>query len=185
MAFYRRSIVWRLACDPISYLWSGIGDLPVPPSPTDPSGAIYKGAGALLTVPSLKQLINGLADRVEFTVSGVTAETVRLAIDDRETVKGASLQIGFVLFDENWQLIGAPTWEWHGIADILTTDRQSTENGGQRSITLSVAAADTRRANPLLAWFTDANQRLRSSTDTVFDRVAGITAGATRRFGPK
>lgn len=183
MAFYRRSIVWRLECDPISYLWSGIGDLPIPAGIFP--AAVYKGAGALLTVPALKQMMNGLTDRVEFTVSGVTAETVRLAIDDRETVKGASLHIGFVLFDPDWQLIGPPTWEWHGIADIITTDRQSADQGGQRSITLSVAVADTRRANPQLAWFTDANQRLRSPTDAAFDRVAQINAGATRRFGPR
>jgi hypothetical protein len=185
MAVYRRSIIWRLACSPVSYLWSGVGDIQLPGDTIDPQGATYKGAGALLSIPALKQLINGIADRVDFTVSGVTAETVRLALDDRQTIKGAVLRVGYILLDDDWQIIGKPVWEWKGAADILSIDRQSSDAGGQRTITLSVAATDTDRANPQLAWFTDANQRRRSSTDAIFDRVAGISAGSTRRFGPK
>lgn len=185
MAVYRRCILWRLACDPVARLWSGIGDLPVPADHVDQQGGIYRGAGALLSVPALKQLMNGVADRVEFQVSGVSAETVRLAIEDRDSIKGAALRIGYVQLDADWQVSGAPVWTWRGKADILTTDRQPSEMGGQRTITLSVASTDTDRANPTLAWFTDADQRRRSPTDAIFSRVANLQAGATRRFGAR
>jgi hypothetical protein len=36
-----------------------------------------------------------------------------------------------------------------------------------------------------MAFFTDADQKKRSSTDTIFDHVAAINAGTSRRFGPK
>lgn len=185
MAVYRRCILWRLACDPVARLWSGIGDLPVPADHVDGTGGVYRGAGALLSVPALKQLMNGLAERVDFQISGVTADTVRLAIEDRHTIKGAELRVGYVNLDDDWQVITAPVWNWKGRADILTTDRQSSEIGGQRTITLSVAATDTDRANPPLAWWTDADQRRRSPTDAIFDRVAGLQAGSTRRFGAR
>jgi hypothetical protein len=183
MAVYRRSILWRLASAPVCRLWSGVGDLAVPANPIDPSPTIYTGAGALLTVPALKQLINGIADRADFTVSGVSAETARLALEDRDTVEGASLHVGHIRFDADWQVLGPPVWEWEGRADLLITTREGPDRGGTRSITLSVAAANTDRANPALAWWTDADQRRRSPTDAIFSHVAGINAGSTRRWG--
>lgn len=185
MAVYRRCILWRLACTPVARLWSGFGDLAIPGDHVDIQGGTYRGAGALLSVPALKQMMNGLADRVEFQVSGVTAETVRLAIDDRDSVQGADLRVGYVMLDADWQVTGKPVWTWRGKADILTTDRGPTERGGQRTISLSVASTDTDRSDPTLAWFTDADQRRRSPDDAIFSRVASLQAGSTRRFGAK
>lgn len=185
MAVYRRSILWRLGADPVARLWSGVGNLNIPAHPLDPAGATYRGAGALLNVPTLKQLINGVADRCEFTVSGVSAETLRLALEDRYTIRGAPLHVGYINFDKDWQVDGLPVWEWQGVADTLTTAREATDTGGQRSITLSVASANTDRSDPVLSWWTDADQRRRSPTDAIFSHVAGINAGTTRRWGPR
>ena len=184
MAVYRRSILWRLACTPAARLWSGIGDLPIPGNALDAPGAIYRGAGTLLQVPALKALMNGLADRVEFAVSGVSADTVRLAIEDRHSVQGAQLDVGYVTLDDDWHP-AAVVWQWRGFADILTTKSDPNEQGRQRTITLSVASADTLRSNPQISRYTDADQRRRSPTDAIFSHVAGIAAGNTRRFGPK
>ena len=185
MATHRRAIVWRLACDPVARLWSGWGDLNTQADDYDTGGARYMGAGALLDVPELKQMMNGLADRVDFSVSGVSAQTLRLALEDRATVEGALLTVGHVTFDRDWQIEGSPVWTWRGTADVLTIDSQATDAGRERTITLSVASADTARSNPSLTWFTDADQRRRSPTDAIFDRVAGINGGVTRRWGPK
>lgn len=185
MASFRRTILWRLACNPVARLSSEHCDMFVPGDYLDPAGATYKGAGALLDVPTLKQLINGIADRLEFRVSGVSAETMRLALEDRPTVYGASLHVGYVDSDVNWQVTGPPVWEWSGVADVLTPDSKPSDKGRDFTLSLSVASADTLRSNPQLAWFTDQDQRKRSPTDAIFDRVAGINAGATRRFGAR
>lgn len=185
MATFRRSILWRLAADPVCRLWSGAGWLDMPGDDLDPGGARYFGAGALLQVPALKTLMNGLADRQSFGLSGVSAETIRLALEDRETVEGASLHVGYVDFDREWQVDGGAVWTWEGVADVLSIESKGDDGGRQRTISLSVASADVLRAVPQLAWFTHADQQRRSPGDNFFDRVAQLSAGATRRFGPR
>lgn len=185
MAVYRRSTLWRLGSDPVTRLWSGFGDLDAPPDALDPTGARYRGAGALLDVPALKVLLNGLADRQDFSVSGVSPETVRLALEDRDTIRDAALHVGYVLFDREWQVLAGPVWEWRGVADTITITREDGEAGGTRTISLSVRSDQADRSNPRLAWWTDADQRRRSAGDRFCSRVAGLNQGSSRRFGPR
>lgn len=185
MALYRRSYVFRLASDPVCYLWTGFADLDTPADDVDVTGATWRGAGEILSIPALKALINGTAERVRFSVSGVSAETVRLATDDRDSVYGAELRLGWVEFDEDWQLAGEIHWDWLGIADVITVESAESENGRQRTISLSVASSDTLRSNPNLTFYTDADQRKRSPDDDFCNQVANITLGMARRFGPR
>lgn len=185
MTLYRRSVLFLLACDPVARLWSGHGNLTVSSNAVEVSDQTYQGAGALIDVPTIRQLLNGVADRIEFQLSGVSAETFRLAADDRATVKGAACYIGEIGFDTDWQVSGEPEWFFRGVADVMTLDSSNTEGGRSRVIKLSVAAGDTRRSNPTPAYFTDAAQKRNHPTDNFFDRVAGISLSTTRRFGPK
>lgn len=173
----REAFLFRLECDPPAYLWSGIGDLIV-------DGDTYRGGGELLSgLPEIQQLINGTASRVDFTASGVDAETIRLAREDRASVNGAMVRIGTVPMNADWQIAGPVDWEWEGVADVVTVDRTGTEDGGVvRSISLSVGSADTARSRLQLSLFTDSDQRRRSSDDAFFSHVGGITAGTSRRF---
>lgn len=182
---YRRSYMFRLGSDPVARLWTGWGDLATPADAVDPAGARWLGAAGLLSLPALKVLINGTAERVRFSLSGVNAETVRLANEDKATVRGAELRLGYVDFDDRWQLLGPIRWEWLGIADVVAIESAPTDRGRTRTISLSVASADTLRSNPNLAFYTDADQRKRSPDDAFCDQVASLTQGATRRFGPK
>lgn len=183
MASYRRSTLFRLACDPVCRLWSGFGDLEITDD-YDPSGEIYLGAAALLDVPALKQLINGVADRVDFGISGVSAEALRLVLEDAPSVRDAPVLIGEQSFDANWQKVGAPNWLWQGIADVLLVDSSGADASRQRTISLSTRSADTFRADPVPSYYTDQDQRRRSPTDAIFDHVALLTQEARRRFGP-
>lgn len=185
MAVSRISWVLRIDSDPACYLWTGFGQLVTPADDVDASGATWLGAAHIIAIPGLRALINGIAERVNFTLSGVSAETLRLAREDKDSVKGAEVRIGHVEFDADWQLVGDVTWEWLGIADALRIESRYGEERRLRSIVLMVGAADTMRANPRFTFWTDASQRLRSADDAFCDHVAMISAGVTRRFGPR
>lgn len=185
MTIIRRSYILRIDTDPVVRLWTGFGDLATPADAVDPSGATWQGSGGILSLPAIRSLIGGVSDRVAFTVSGVDAETLRLAREDKDEVEGAEVRLGYVLFDQHWQLTGGVTWQWRGVADILSIE-SATDDDGQRtrSIRLSVAGADTRRRNPRLSFWTDQSQRQRSSDDAFCSFVSQISISVTRRFGP-
>lgn len=184
MAEVRESYLLRIASDPPARIWSGAGPLVIPADIVEPAAAEYMGASELLNVPDFQQLINGVAERLEFTVSGVSTETLRLALEDAASTRGAAVHLGRIDFDENWQQLGPVEWEAVFRADSLTVDSQGSGNGRKRTITLSVGSGDTGRAYAPQAFNTDADQRRRSPTDAIFSHVARLTGGTSRRFGP-
>jgi hypothetical protein len=180
----KESVLVRIASDPVARIWSGVGDLQVSADSVETEDSIYLGGAELVSAPDFQQLINGTADRLEFTLSGVNAEIVALAQEEAESVKGAALDLGTIRFDDDWQPVGIITWEARFRCDTLTVGSQAGDSGRTRTITLSVGSDDTGRSRAPIALFTDSDQRRRSPTDAFFDHVAGITAGTSRRFGP-
>lgn len=179
----RQSILFRIACEPVARIWSGVNAIEIPADIVEPSPAIYLGGGSLVKVPDFEQLINGTADRLNITISGVDLNTQRLALEDAGSVKGALVHIGYVVLDDDWQVDSV---EWLGVfrADSLATSNTAGQGTRTRSITLSIGTDDTDRSRAPVAFWTDADQRRRSPTDRFFDHVAGITSGNSRRFGP-
>lgn len=185
MATYRESIVVRIACDPPALIWSGAGPLSLPADIVIPETAIALGAGELVSVPDFQQLMNGTAERLEFQLSGVSAETVRLAIEDAPSVRNARVDVGRIDFDADWQPLGPVEWEATFEARSLTVSRPQTQ-GDQvsRTISLTIAHGETTRSRSPNAYFTYQDQIRKYPTDQVFSNVAGINNGTTRRFGP-
>jgi hypothetical protein len=181
VAVYRESYLIRIGSSPPARVWSGHGPLIIPADIVEDAPAEYLGAGELLNVPDFQQLINGTAQRLELVVSGVSSETLRLALEDAPTVKNAPVHLGRIDFGPDWQPVGAVEWEAVFRADKLSVSR----DGETRTITLSIGSQDTGRSYSPQAFFTDADQRRRSPTDAIFSHVAGIVTGTTRRFGPR
>ncbi len=181
----RESILVRIDSVPPARISSCVGDLFIPADNTEPEDSIYLGGGELISFPEFQQIVNGVAERIDVQVSGVTAETVRLALEDAPTVKRARVDVGTIRFDDDWQQLGPVTWESRYRADTLTVSSQPGQDGRTRTISLSVATEDTNRSRAPMAFWTDADQRRRSPTDAFFSHVAGISLGTTRRFGPR
>lgn len=180
----RQSIIVRIDSEVPARLWQGVGDILIPADDVEPEEAIYLGGGELISVPDFQQLINGTAERIEFTISGVSAQAIAMAVEEASSVKGAALHIGIATFDEAWQLTDV-SWEVELRCDSLTVSSQASQTGRQRAITLSVGSDDTGRSRAPIAFFTDADQKRRSATDNIFSHVAGMVLGKSRRFGPK
>lgn len=184
MPAYRESVLFRIDCDPAAFLWSGVGHLYIPPDAVLQTGSLALGGGKLISVPDFQQLIGGTVERLDFTVSGVDEDMVRLAIEDAPSVKGARVDVGTVRFDQAWQLASV-VWEQVFEARSLTVSRPQSDEAGNvtRSVTLTIVQGPSTRGRANIAFFTDADQRRRSSNDAMFSHVAGINAGTTRRWG--
>lgn len=159
--------------------WLGVGDYDLPADDVDLEGGTYLGIGLVGDIPALSQLIGGLGERVEFTLNGADEITLSLADEDAAEVRAAPVNVGVVFFDEEWQPAGDVAWLWDGVADVPAVDRSATEDQITRRVTLSVGSGFTDRTRPQLAFYTDAEQKRRSPTDTFCARVAGYSVDST------
>lgn len=184
MALYRESFIFRIETDEPGMFWTGHGDLLLPADSVLGEPEIALGGADLLNIPDVEQLINGVAQRIDVQLSGVSEETIRFAQEEAPQVSGAPVYIGRIQFDEQWQQAAPVEWEWQGEARNLSVGSEDGDDGHVRTLTLRVAAGDTTRSRSPLAFFTDADQRRDFPDDNVFAFVAGINAGTSRRFGP-
>jgi len=178
MAQYSAAIFFRLATDPVVRLWAGVGDFELPADLVETTGGTYKGMGELLNVPAVQQLINGLAERLTFQLSGVDATALRLAEEDADEVRGAQVNLGFLRLDSDLQPIFPVRWIWEGEADSVPCAKTD----GVRTIAISVGTNHTDRKRPGFETYTPANQHLRSPTDAGCDFVPLYTQGSTKKW---
>lgn len=165
-------IFFRMATSPIIRLWLGIGDIKPGINAYDATNENYLGFGQLTDVPALQQLINGVADRIVFHVSGVSAEASAMASVEASTVKQKAVAVGICLFGKDWQQLGKPIWVWRGTADFVTRQQQSSDAGITRVLELSVGSLFTSRRRRGLSYLTDRDQQARHAGDKFCERTS-------------
>jgi len=182
----RIGIFFRLETDPIVRLWLGVGNIMPGVNAYDLTGAEYIGFGAIQSVPAFKQLINGKAERVDFTISGVSGEILGIASGgDSEQVKGKPVAVGFGIFNETWALLGAVKWCANYTADYLSIAQAVTDDPMAptvRSVTLSCGTLMTGRRRPSFAYFTDQDQKARSPGDRFCERTPLYATGFSKAW---
>lgn len=161
---------FRLDTDPIVRLWMGFGNIAAESNVFDPDGAEYIGFGELRDIPTFNQIMNGAAQRVDFTLSGVSGSVLQIAAnEDADSVKGKRVAVGFGVFGSDWQLLGPPHWLATYRADRLSIDQppvQDSSSGVLRTVTLSCGSLLTSRRRPKYSYFSDTDQQARSPGDT-------------------
>lgn len=169
----RLGIFLRLGLSPTpARLWLGIGNCEAGIDAADGAGAVYAGLGELINIPAFQQLINGVAERVEFRLSGVSQRVTQMASSEASDVKGVPLLVGLGVFGPDWQLIASPTWLKRLTVDYLSIEQEGGRDGSVRSVKLSARSFMTGRRRPSLAFFTDAEQQSRSPGDRFCERTA-------------
>lgn len=159
--------------------WTGVGDYDLATADIDGATGLYQGIGLVGDIPAIRQLIGGVAERVDFTLNGADDQTMRLADRDAADVRGAEVQVGIVFFDDDWQPVDDVAWLWAGKADVPSVSRSGDGEQVVRSVTLSVGSAFTDRTRPRLSYLTDADQRRRSPDDAFCSRVAAYGIDST------
>lgn len=170
-------------------IWLGFGAIEPGINVLDAAGAQYLGFGELRDIPSFKQLLNGAAERVDITLSGVDGSVLQLAaINDVQAVKGKGMHIGVGIMDAGWQLLGTVHWCANYFADYLAIEQQaatSFDSGGEivRTLRMSCGSTFTGRRRPQFSYFSNRDQQARSSGDRFCERTA-IYANQFRRAWP-
>lgn len=159
-------ILLRIETAPVIRLATAFGDFPVPANALDAGAEIYAGLGAVEAIPVVQQLLNGVADRATFALSGVAAEVAALADADAPDVHGVAVNIGMVLLDADDAITGAVFWLWDGAADRLTASKTMDGQGNEtHQVSLSVGTAHIARSRPEFAMWTDAQNQRRHPGD--------------------
>ncbi len=179
----RPAVFLFVDCDPPIRLWSGFGDFTVAPDATDTVGGTYSGMGELVGLPVLSQLLNGVAERVEFGLSGVSQEIVNMATDDAEAIRYAPVHVGIMGLDNRWQALTPPQWFWDGTADSIGSTKAKDEAGNSLlTVSLSVASGMIARSRATVSFFTGIDHRRANPTDAFCDRTTLYSQDTTVRW---
>lgn len=182
---YRIGVFFRLATDPAVRLWLGFGSIKPGVNAYDADGTTYLGLGELRNIPAFRQLLNGVAERVEFTLSGVSGEVLAIASgDDAQQVKGRRADVGFMLFAADWSGLGPVHWTVRYIADFLAREQQVVESDQPivRTVTLSCGTRFTGRRRPSYSYFSDADQQARFPGDLFCSYAGDYAHGYNKQF---
>lgn len=161
--------------------WAGLGDLTIPADDVDATGGTYQGVGILGNIPALRQLIGGVAERLEFSLTVPSGEIFALADEDVALVRAAPVDVGIVFFDEDWQQ-SAVAWLWNGTADVPSVSRTTNGLNVIRTVRISAGSSFTDRTRPQHSYFTDADQKRRSPTDDFCARVDLYSINSTIKW---
>lgn len=172
------AVFFRLDTDPPLRLWCGINDIPIQLTNVDAGGAVYLGAGRLLNVPDLEVLINGIADRVEFYLPGVSVENSNRVAAGAPAIQGAAVHVGLATLDDRYQPTTEITPVWYGLADLWAMKQPKSSDPSQppaRTLVLSVGSGRTGRARARRAAYTSVQQKLLYPDDKFCDFVSRYT----------
>lgn len=182
----RVGIFFRMETDPVIRLWLGFGDIKPGTNALDTDGQTYAGMGVIKEVPSLKHLINGRADRVDFTVSGVSGELLEIASGgDAQQIKGKRVSVGFAIMSPGWGLLGSIKWVANLTADYLAIKQGTSEDPKApivRTVTLSCGSLMTARRRPTYSYFTHQDQVARYPGDMFCERTPAYANGFNKTW---
>lgn len=166
--------------DPPLRLWFGVNDVPIGMQAVDPSnGQTYLGGGRLQGVPELEVLINGIADRVEFSVSGIDPdEMAKINPEDLE-VRGREIYVGITTLDDYHQPMSEIIPLWDGAASFVRQVMPPVAGTESPSVTLtlSVGGGNTTRARNSASLWSSVHQRALFPTDAFCDGTARLARG--------
>jgi hypothetical protein len=160
-------------------LWSGPGAIVLPEADSWDPGARYIG-GVLRRVPPMSALLNGKAERIEFTFSGAVGFMRDYVFDPAKSIKDCKMHLGLMWFGPDWQPLGPV-----GLFRTVTVDMPGYgETGTDIKITTScITNCGRRKAQGLRTW-THANHRTRHPTDDLCRRVATLHYNYRLKWGP-
>lgn len=174
----------HVATDPPLHIWFGVNDIPSRIDSVDPSGTVYLGGGRLIGVPSLEVLVNGTADSVEFTLSGIDPSTAATMADSIPPVRGCAVYMGITTLDQYYQPMSDIIPIWKGTASHTGESSPSVTGNEGKTTTLSLAvtAGERTRSRPSRSLWSDAQQKAISPTDDFCKSTSRLARGIQAKW---
>lgn len=168
----------HIATDPALHIWFGVHDIPASIDAVDPDGTVYLGGGRLIGIPSLEVLVNGTADSVEFTLSGIDPETGGRLYQSIPPVRGCDLYVGITTLDQYYQPMSNIIPIWKGTASHTTRASES-DGTSKRTMTLAltVSSGEPGRSRPSRAVWSHAQHTARYPGDNFCKNTARMARG--------
>ncbi len=171
--------------DPALHLYFGANDIPANFDGIDPDGTVYLGGGRLNGIPTLEVLVNGTADSVQFTMSGVDPATGTKVLDSIPEVRGADIMLGLTTLDDYYQPMTNPVPIWSGIASHVS-EASGVVMAGEKPIldlALSAVAGEATRSRAARVLWSSAHQKALSPTDKFCDETSRLSRGVNPTWG--
>lgn len=130
------------------------------------AGVNYAAAAGLGTISPINDS-PGEVKGLQFTLSGVSASMVALALDDAAEWQGVPIEIRTAILDASFQVVDAPL-EWSGLGDTMSI----AEDGDTCEITATAesSAVDLLRGHALM--YANGDQQSLYPGDRAFEYVA-------------
>ena len=130
------------------------------------AGTTYLGAAGLGDIAPITDG-PGEVRGLQFSLSGVSAAMVSIALDDAAEWQGVPIEIRTAILDADYQVVDAPL-EWTGLGDTMSLS----EDGDTCAVTATAesSAVDLLRGHPLT--YSDADQQSLYPGDRAFEYVA-------------
>ena len=171
---YNLGIFFRLGTTPALHLAFSINDIPVYIPGLDSPSMVYTGAGQFLNIPDLETMINGIASKVSFALSGLNPVAVAAMLDTAPEVLGALVTVGICPMDQYWQPVGTIVPVWTGTAEFIAEEFKVENDPAKpqvQSLMLTASTGDMSRASSNLQTFSDSAQKTLYPTDNFCIRV--------------
>lgn len=177
---HQRAIFFRMDSDPPLRLWLGINDIPQQIPTIDVEEETYIGRGLLHDVPELEVLLNGAADRVNFTLSGIDPDTSALADTEIPPIRGAKVHVGITTLDERYQPMSDIIPMMVGRASFVTEQVEPVKGYETQQITmgLSVGFGPTTRSRRSQALWSHAQHIAIHPTDDFCKNTSRYARGS-------
>lgn len=184
----RPAIFLRLATDPVTRAWSGLGGFVLPPDAVETEGGRYLGVGWLQNIPAMDALINGAAESVVFSLSGVDQRTMDL-VDVVDDLRGIRAHLGLMFHAPGYRR-GPVRWFRRYRIDMVGSREDAlpvTESPSavQTTVSLTLGSARTNRRVSQPSSWTHAEQTWLFPGDLGCALVSRLSGDATRPWPPK
>ena len=177
-------IFLRVATSPALHVWLGVNNVPIGFDGIDPSGTVYLGGGRLIGIPTLEILVNGTADSVDFTISGIDPATGGKMLDSIPAVRGCEIHMGITTLDQYWQPMTSiiPLWQGRGSHVSEASPTVMGRDDATLSLSLSVVTGEPTRSRPARVLWSDAMQKSISPDDDFCKQTARIARGVQPKW---